>query len=54
MESWVWVVFVRLRLDIGAYSVGALIIRRGFGGVLYYNYHKEPQNSIGNYQGSLY
>ena len=28
--------------------VGALIIRTGFGDPLYYNYDKEPQNSIGN------
>ena len=35
-------------------NAGALIIRIGFGGVLYYNYNKdnkEPQNSIGNYYG---
>ena len=35
-----------------AYNVGALIIRKGFWGPLYYNYNKEPpQNSIGNYLG---
>ena len=27
------------------------MIRIGFWGALYYNYNKEPQNSIGNYQG---
>ena len=35
-------------------SAGALIIRIGFGGVIYYNYNKdnkEPQDSIGNYYG---
>ena len=32
--------------------IGALIIRMGFWGILYYNYNKEPApNSIGNYQG---
>ena len=29
--------------------IGALIIRIGFGGPLYYKYVKEPQMSIGNY-----
>ena len=28
-------------------NIGALIIRIGFGGPLYYSYNKEPQNSIG-------
>ena len=27
---------------------GALVIRIGFWGPLYYNYNKEPHNSIGN------
>ena len=31
------------------FTIGALIIRIGFWGPLYYNYNKEPQNSIGNY-----
>ena len=31
--------------------MGALIIRIGCWGPLYYNYNKEPQNSIGNYFG---
>ena len=30
-------------------NVGALIIRIGFAGILYYNCNKEPQNKIGNY-----
>ena len=30
---------------------GALIVRIRFRGPLYYNYNKEPQNSIGNYLG---
>ena len=29
--------------------VGALIIRIGFRGILYYNDNKGPQNNIGNY-----
>ena len=33
------------------YNIGALIIRIGFWGPLYYNYKKEPQTSIGNYVG---
>ena len=38
-------------LIVEYYNVGALIIRIGFWGPLYYNYDKEPQNSIGNYLG---
>ena len=30
-------------------TVGALIIRIGSWGPLYYNYNKKPENSIGNY-----
>ena len=30
-------------------NIGALIIRIGFWGSSYYNYIKEPPNSIGNY-----
>ena len=33
------------------HNIGALIIRIGFWGILYYNYHKEPQNNIGIYSG---
>ena len=29
-------------------TIGAFIIRIGFGGPLYYSYIKDPQNSIGN------
>ena len=29
-------------------NIGALIIRRGFWGILYHNYTKEPQNGTGN------
>ena len=39
---------------VGRYSIGALIIRRGFWGPLYYNIIKEPpqkKNSLGNYFG---
>ena len=33
-------------------NIGALIIRMGFWGPLYYNYNREPpQNSVGNYLG---
>ena len=35
----------------GALNIGALIIRIGFWGPLYYNHNKEHQNSIGNYSG---
>ena len=31
--------------------IGALIIRIGLGGILYYSHNKEPHNSIGNYLG---
>ena len=31
------------------FNIGALIIRIGHWGPLYYNCIKEPQNSIGNY-----
>ena len=35
-------------------KIGAWIIRRGCGGPLYYShYNKEPQNSIGNYEGPV-
>ena len=30
-------------------TIGALIIRIGFRGILYHTYNKEPQNNIGNY-----
>ena len=30
-------------------ATGALIIRIGFGGILYYNYHKEPPKLYSNY-----
>ena len=34
---------------VGFYSIGALTVRIGFGGILYYNYNKEsPKNSVGN------
>ena len=33
--------------------VGASIIRVGFWGPIYYNYNREPQDSIGNYYGVL-
>ena len=32
-------------------NVGALIIRVGFGGILYYNYNKEPPKPYSNYEG---
>ena len=32
-------------------NVGALIIRTEFWGILYNNYNKEPQTSIGKYKG---
>ena len=36
----------------GLAKVGALIMRTGFWGIVYYNYNKEPpRNSIGNYAG---
>ena len=36
-------------------NVGVLIIRIVVGiGILYYNYNKDPQNSIGNYSGPSY
>ena len=44
MTSGVW-------YKLGAITIGALIIRIGFWGILYYSYNKEPPNSIGNYQG---
>ena len=31
--------------------LGVSIIRIGFGGPLYYNYDRSPQNSIGNFFG---
>ena len=33
----------RTRRDVW-HNIGALIIRIGFGGILYYNHNKEPQN----------
>ena len=34
----------------GSFSIGALILRIGFWGPLYYSYNKDPpKNSIGNY-----
>ena len=34
-------------LDYGSgFNIGVLIIRIGFGGILYYNYNKEHQNPI--------
>ena len=41
-------VFIRITANP---NIGALIIRTGFWGPLYYNHNKEPQNSIGNYYG---
>ena len=35
---------------VGFYDIRALIIGIGFGGLLYYNHNKEPQNSVGNYK----
>ena len=32
-------------------DVGAFITRRGFGGILYYNYNKEPLKPCSNYYG---
>ena len=32
-------------------NIGALIIRVGFGGILYYNYNKEPPKPYSNYYG---
>ena len=37
--------------QVSGSTIGALIIRIGFWGPLYYSYNKEPQNSIGNYSG---
>ena len=28
-------------------NIGALIVRIGFWGIIYYEFYKEPQNSIG-------
>ena len=39
------------RLGCSGLNAGALIIRKGFWGPLYYNYKRNPQNSIGNYLG---
>ena len=30
-------------------NIGALIIRIGFGGIIYYNYNKEPPKPYSNY-----
>ena len=34
------------------YNIGALIIRIGFGGIVYYNYNKEPPKPYSTDQGS--
>ena len=34
---------------VGFYSIEALIIRIGFGGLLYYNYNKGPPKPYSNY-----
>ena len=38
---------VAFRVD----NVGALIFRTWFGGILYYNYNKEPRKPYSNYSG---
>ena len=35
-----------LRAERLEYNIGALILRIGFGGILYYTYNKEPRNPI--------
>ena len=42
---------VTIRDIQGYYNIGALIIRIRCWGPLYYQYNKEPQNSIGNCLG---
>ena len=41
----------RLTARTVGFNVGAFIIRTGCRGILYYDYNKEPQNSIANYSG---